>query len=211
MKRLLLFMNVTFLILCVACTNSDPFEESMKLGKEALKSGNFEEAIKQFDIALIDEPSNKDAIALFERANKSKMENDKKLENAKAESENIKKMKPYRESRLKLVDSIKLLAKNVELDSIFTVKDKILIQDDLSGLRDQLKVLQDFDRETSDSGLLRNIDQIKLDDKLEQSISRIESSFKRKINFPDSKYNNDGIESAKVLLSEWISEVDKYK
>lgn len=53
----------------VAC--SSDFDKAMKSGREALKSGKYEEAIKQFDLALIEKPNDKDAIALYDKSEDS--------------------------------------------------------------------------------------------------------------------------------------------
>jgi hypothetical protein len=62
-------LSIFLIAFLAACSTPDPFEKSMRLGKDALIAENFEESVKQFDIALIEKPTNKDAIALYDRAN----------------------------------------------------------------------------------------------------------------------------------------------
>lgn len=69
MKILKLTFITIFAIMLTACTSQ--FEKAMDSGRKALREGQYEEAAKQFDSALIEEPNNKDAIALMERTNES--------------------------------------------------------------------------------------------------------------------------------------------
>ncbi|MBB3154499.1 hypothetical protein FHS16_004581 [Paenibacillus endophyticus] len=85
MKRFtLMFLNcvlsgLVIISLLTSCSNGDPYEESMRLGKDALKENQYEVALKQFDYALIEKPSDPDASALFERVQieLSKVEDEK--------------------------------------------------------------------------------------------------------------------------------------
>lgn len=62
-----------------ACASD--FDKAMNSGKEALKAGKYEEAIKQFDLALIEKPNDEDAISLYNRSEESvqKEEVEKKM------------------------------------------------------------------------------------------------------------------------------------
>lgn len=63
MKRLALLLTVLLLSAC-----SSQFDEYMKDGRAALRSQDYERAAQAFDNALIEEPTDKDAAALLERA-----------------------------------------------------------------------------------------------------------------------------------------------
>jgi len=66
MSKLLLAL-LAFSFVFTGCGKST-FEKEMRSGKDAFHSGDYESAIKHFDTALIEEPSNEDAKILFEKA-----------------------------------------------------------------------------------------------------------------------------------------------
>lgn len=63
-------MLIFFVVTLTACARTD-FDKSIIAGKEALKVEDYQEAIKHFDLALINQPTNKDAMALMKRATES--------------------------------------------------------------------------------------------------------------------------------------------
>lgn len=74
-KKLIILIFCSFAM--TAC--SSDFDKAMDSGRTALRDGRYEEAAKQFDSALIEEPNNKDAMALMERT-KAAIEEKKKKE-----------------------------------------------------------------------------------------------------------------------------------
>ncbi|SEI74674.1 hypothetical protein [Paenibacillus polymyxa] len=74
--RALVILLFTVTLLSGCFNNS--FENHMRKGKDDLLANNYDEAIKSFDTALIEEPNNKDAIALMKRAKEEKADEDNK-------------------------------------------------------------------------------------------------------------------------------------
>ncbi|SPY16081.1 Uncharacterised protein [Paenibacillus polymyxa] len=74
--RALVILLFTVTLLSGCFNNS--FENHMRKGKDDLLANNYDEAIKSFDTALIEEPNNKDAIALMKRAREEKADEDNK-------------------------------------------------------------------------------------------------------------------------------------
>lgn len=69
MKKIFI-LTLIFLTVLSGCGVSN-YDKYMRNGKDALKEENYDEAMKQFDLALIEEPTNKDAIALKQRTEES--------------------------------------------------------------------------------------------------------------------------------------------
>ncbi|RJE91211.1 hypothetical protein D3P07_03875 [Paenibacillus sp. 1011MAR3C5] len=55
-------------ILLSACSKPDPFENSMRKGKDALIAKNYEEAVRMFEIALIESPQEENAKILLNQS-----------------------------------------------------------------------------------------------------------------------------------------------
>lgn len=60
---------ILLFLMIVACTQNE-FEKYMRKGKDSLQSGVYSEAVRYFDLALIESPSDKDAQILHERSKK---------------------------------------------------------------------------------------------------------------------------------------------
>ncbi|MFD1776705.1 hypothetical protein [Paenibacillus rhizophilus] len=65
MRKMIILLFVAFFI--TSCAENS-FDKYMRNGKDALIDKKFEDAINYFDLALIEEPNDKDAISLKERA-----------------------------------------------------------------------------------------------------------------------------------------------
>lgn len=63
-----IIFTTLFSALLLGCGRVDPFEENMRNGKDALIDGNYEEAVRYFEIALIEKPRDEDAKLLIEHS-----------------------------------------------------------------------------------------------------------------------------------------------
>ncbi|URJ42209.3 hypothetical protein [Paenibacillus polymyxa] len=85
------------------------FDTYMRKGKDALINANYNEAIKNLDNALIEEPTNKDAIALMKKAKekKEKSENKKVIDDFTKDTEEMyKKLKSLGDGINTMVDNV---------------------------------------------------------------------------------------------------------
>jgi hypothetical protein len=93
MKQLIMIL---FIVCIITSCGQSKFDKSMRAGKDYIQSGHFEEAINQFDIALIEKPTDKDAQILMERS-KQELDNKKSKEIlAKYQEENSQVFFEYR-------------------------------------------------------------------------------------------------------------------
>lgn len=61
--------RITYIVfLCLLLSGCSEYDSVMKQGKNALKTENYEEAVKQFNYALIEKPQDKDAELLLQQA-----------------------------------------------------------------------------------------------------------------------------------------------
>lgn len=68
MKQSLFLIFMIFVFIITACSKGDPYEVSMRAGKDALIAEDYEKAISQFELALIESPQDKDAKILLDQA-----------------------------------------------------------------------------------------------------------------------------------------------
>jgi hypothetical protein len=208
MKRILT-ISIVLLFFLSACSKKDPFENSMRAGKDALINHNFEDALKYFDAALIESPNNKDAISLYER---TKHSIDEKLSIEK-ENEREQLMKDqiddYIKSRMDIYSRIKNIVDSIDPDKGISVKGRIDKKEECKKIKSDIELLID----TETDGIIRLIDLRKneLDQLLISSITDIESSFGRMSDSPGSKYNFVGLGLAKEKLKEWNNTTKSYK
>ncbi|QYK61794.1 hypothetical protein [Paenibacillus sp. S25] len=95
-------------LLLSGCFDSS-FDTYMRKGKDALINNNYDEAIENLDNALIEEPTNKDAIALMKMAKetKEKSENKKIIDDFTKDTEEIyKKLKSLGDGINTMVDNV---------------------------------------------------------------------------------------------------------
>jgi tetratricopeptide (TPR) repeat protein len=183
----------------------------MRAGKDALLVGNYEEALKQFDVALIEEPTNKDAIALYERAYKSLAEEKEKKEQEEIEAEMRKTINEYTETRMPIYNKIILLSESTSKETL-TVLDKRNIRNEIDSLKIELESI--INTYTAEGKIIRLKDLRKktFDDLLVSSLNRIESYFDKKVEGKlTGVFSNMDIGVAKENLKEWKKETDTYK
>lgn len=87
MKKVLLLL-LFFITLFISSCGKSLFDSSMEKGKNYLQTGNYQEAAKQFDIAYIENPSDKDLALLTEKAQLGIYNIELKDELAKYQEEN---------------------------------------------------------------------------------------------------------------------------
>ncbi|OUS73023.1 hypothetical protein B1748_23745 [Paenibacillus sp. MY03] len=173
---------IVILLVMSACSQpANPYEENMRMGKDALISGNYEEAYRYFEISLIERPQDSDAKILIEQA-KSHID----------ENEMLKHIKEY------WVDIDPLLQKYKGMAEKYRKYDKLDLTHQnktnlayINGISNDLKSVEEKYDEIS--GI------IKLHEKLKSSISTL-------INYLEK----DGVLVREVLKDAAIQELDDY-
>jgi tetratricopeptide (TPR) repeat protein len=93
---------ITLLALFLSACGQSKFDQSMRNGKDAIQSGNYEEAVKQFNISLIEKPTDKDAQILSDRSNQELDKKRSKQILAKYQEDNSKIYADYMQLYLKI-------------------------------------------------------------------------------------------------------------
>ncbi len=126
MKRITILLVIIFLL--SACGQSK-FNGYLRNGKDNLQQSKYEEAIKQFDLALIEAPSDKDVALLMDRAKKSL--NDQKTKEAIVKYEI--EFKPILDEYIAVSDnsesiynSLGLMASLSTIDTLKDIRKKII-------------------------------------------------------------------------------------
>lgn len=120
-----IIISLTLLGLFLTACGQSKFDQSMRIGKDAIQSGNYEEAVKQFNISLIEKPTDKDAQLLMERANKELGSKQSKEILSKYQEENSPIYADYMKLYLKinLTDDNGKLISLKELETSNTIDD----------------------------------------------------------------------------------------
>ena len=71
MRKVICILMLIVLSLLLGC-GSDRFDKHMRSGKDALIAKDYDKAVEEFDLALIEKPNDKDARVLMSRAKTSK-------------------------------------------------------------------------------------------------------------------------------------------
>jgi hypothetical protein len=208
MKRIVIFLLIV--VLSSACTNNDPFENYMKKGKEHLINGDFENAVKYFDLATIEKPINKDAIALLDRSKSSLNEAKDKEEKERLELEFKSVIMEYKDTRSEIVDNIKeiLEALNKPTLGVFSKND---FKEKNKDVRNSLNEIINLERPIGKIIRLKELKKVELDDYLLSAINQVDQFFERDEAQPDSKFNKAFIKFAIKDLNKWVEAIDSYK
>ncbi|MBB6672585.1 hypothetical protein [Cohnella nanjingensis] len=206
-KMILVLLTAAFLVLISGCGKSD-FDKYMDQGKEQLRLEEFDEALKSFDNALIEEPTNKDAKALYDRAKKSFDDFNEKKNIEETNKQMHLEIDQYYKNRVDIYNKIKehldpLDAKNFSI-GVFKRMELQQVFEGLSNRMDAINI---------DATTTSPVESIKaeLDGKLTNSISNVLAALSRSESQPESKYNGVYLKFANDSLVEWNNEVQKYK
>lgn len=200
MRRLSIILFL--LIIASACSKEDPFEKSMRAGKDALLDNDYEEAVRQFDIALIENPSDKDAMALYSRSMNSLNEKLDSEKTIKTNNEAKQLIHAYESQMIDFVNELDSFENSLDASEL-TIE---IAKSKLEYLSDLNKKLNSFHGEWEDNGKI-----ISIHENLTTSILSIDSGLERFINNPSSKYNSFRISVASFKIEQWFEGVAKLK
>ncbi|WP_342426527.1 hypothetical protein [Paenibacillus sp. FSL L8-0158] len=154
-----------FIVALLSGCFSSSFENHMREGKNQLLANNYDEAIKSFDTALIEEPNNKDAIALMKRAKEEKANEDKK-----------EKIEEFIRETDALYKRLVLIGDNTDIQNI-SYQEATSKLDRLAPIN---KEIEDLSLKWSDEQLVTDAFQ-----SLQSAISNLESSLSTSIDLID--------------------------